>query len=84
MSSCRQIAETLIADLPEIAAAQCFMVSQIGSPLTNPALLQVKLATRDGVPAAQFARRVDEIATDRLAHIPELIEGFVAGSIDVF
>jgi len=80
----REIAETLVSKVPEIAAAQCFIVSRIGSPLTDPALLQVKLATRDGAPAAQFTRRVGEIAADRLAHIPELIEGFIAGSIEVF
>jgi S-adenosylmethionine synthetase len=80
----RRIAETLVADVPEIAAAQCFLVSQIGSPLTNPALLEVKLRTRDGAPAQQFAQRVEEIASLCLAGIPDLIEGFVAGSIDVF
>jgi S-adenosylmethionine synthetase len=79
----REIAETLVADLPEIAAAQCFIVSQIGSPLTKPALLQVKLATPRWRTGRQFARRVDD-RRGPFTHIPELIEGFVAGSIDVF
>lgn len=80
----RRIAETLVADVPEIRAAQCFLVSQIGSPLTSPALLDVKLRTWDGAPAQQFAERVKEISISCLARIPDLIEEFVAGSIDVF
>ena len=80
----RQIAETLIADVPDISAAQCFIVSRIGAPLTEPTVLQVRLATRDGAPADRFQRRVEEIAGDRLARIPQLIDEFIGGSIEVF
>jgi S-adenosylmethionine synthetase len=80
----REIAELLVGDVPEIVGAQCFLVSRIGTPVTDPALLHVKLATHDGAPAAQFKPRVSEIASDRLAHIPKLIEDFIAGSIKVF
>jgi S-adenosylmethionine synthetase len=80
----RRIAEELVAEVPEIAAAECFMVSRIGTPVTTPALLQVKLATRDGAPAAQFKRRVEEVAMDCLSHIPQLIDDFIAGTVEVF
>jgi S-adenosylmethionine synthetase len=80
----RQIAERLVADVPGIARAQCFMVSRIGAPLTSPALLQVKLATQDGEPPARFKRRAKEIAVACLDHIPKLIDDFVAGSVEIF
>ena len=80
----RKIAETLVAEVPEIIAAQCFMVSRIGTPVTSPALLQVKLATRDGVPATQFQHRAEEIAVDCLSHIPKLIDNFIAGTVEIF
>jgi S-adenosylmethionine synthetase len=80
----REIAQTLFADVPEIVGAQCFLVSRIGTPVTSPALLHVKLATRDDAPAVQFKRRVEEVAGDCLARIPKLIEDFIAGSIKVF
>ena len=80
----REIAETLVAIVPEVAAVQCLMVSRIGSPVTNPAILQVKLATRDGLPVSQFMQRVEEITADRLAGIPKLIDDFIAGKIGLF
>ncbi len=80
----REIAETLIAAVPEIASARCLVVSRIGLPVNEPAFLQVKLATRDGVPPAQLRARVEEIAADRLARIPSLVDAFVAGEIELF
>ena len=80
----RDISEALVATVPEISHAQCLMVSRIGSPVTSPALLDVKIATRDGIPVAQLKRSVEDVAVDRLACIPELIDDFVAGKIDVF
>lgn len=80
----RQIAETLVAKVSDISAAQCFIVSRIGAPLAEPTVLQVRLATRDGAPPDQFKRSVEEIAGDRLARIPQLIDEFIAGSVEVF
>jgi S-adenosylmethionine synthetase len=80
----REIAETLVATVPQIAAAQCLMVSRIGSPVTNPAILQVKLATRNGLPVSQFMQRVEDITADRLAGVPKLIDDFIAGKIGLF
>jgi S-adenosylmethionine synthetase len=79
----RQIAQR-VAAVPGIAAAQCFLISRIGRPLTEPALLHIGLATLGGLPASQFATYAREIAHDSLAVIPALVDDFVAGKIDVF
>ena len=80
----REIAETLAAKVPEIAAAHCLMVSRIGAPVTNPALVQVKLAVRDGLPAIQMKPLVRGIVTHQLSRIPQLIDDFITGAIEVF
>jgi S-adenosylmethionine synthetase len=80
----REIAETLIADEPDITAAQCFLMGRIGAPVTEPALVHVRLATRDGAPVAQFQRRVAEIAGTHLGRTSELVADFIAGRIEVF
>ena len=80
----REIAETLAANVPQIAAAHYFMVSRIGAPVTKPALVQVKLATRDGLPAIQLKERVEDIVADHLSRVPQLIDELVAGAIEVF
>jgi S-adenosylmethionine synthetase len=80
----REIAEKLVATVPEIAAAQCLMAGQIGAPITEPAMLQVRLATRDGMPADRLRPRVSEIAAEGLARAPKLVDDFIAGTIEVF
>ena len=80
----QNIADKLVRHLPEISRAQCLMVSRIGIPVNRPALLQIKIATRDNIPAAQLQNRIDEIAADRLADIPRLVDDFVAGKIEFF
>ncbi len=79
----RDICETLVAKTPDISAAHCLMVSQIGSPITSPAMVQVKIATADRTPD-ELHRQVEEVVAERVAHAPELINDFVAGRIDVF
>jgi S-adenosylmethionine synthetase len=80
----REIAETLVVTIPEIAAAQCLIVGQIGAPVTEPAMLQVRLATCDGVPVDRLKHRITEIVTDRLARALTLVDDFIAGTINVF
>jgi S-adenosylmethionine synthetase len=80
----RDIAEAIVAAIPEIESAQCLMVSRIGAPVTLPALVQIKIATQEGVPVTDLQKRIDALVGDRIARIPELVNGFVAGSISVF
>ena len=80
----QRIAETLVRELPALAKAQCLLVSQIGAPVTRPAMLQVRLASRENILLDQLRPRIEEIAADRLASIPRLVDDFVAGAIEVF
>ncbi|RWG22902.1 MAG: methionine adenosyltransferase [Mesorhizobium sp.] len=80
----RDIAEAICAALSEIAAAECMLVSRIGDPVTRPALVQLKVATRDGLPMAKIRRSVEAITADRLSRIPNSSKIFVAGRIATF
>jgi S-adenosylmethionine synthetase len=80
----RDIAKAMIASIPEIESAHCLIVSRIGAPVTLPAVVQIKIATREDVPVAALQARVEALVGDRLARVPELVSGFVAGSISVF
>ena len=80
----RDIAEAMIASIPEIESAHCLIVSRIGAPVTLPAVVQIKIATREDVPVAALQARIEALVGDRLARVPELVSGFVAGAISVF
>jgi S-adenosylmethionine synthetase len=79
----RDIAEAIVAADTGIAAAQCLMVSRIGNPVTRPAITDVKLATKDGAPIDRFEGPVEDVVSGCLSRIPQLIEGFITGAIDV-
>jgi S-adenosylmethionine synthetase len=80
----RDIAETIVTAIPGVASAQCLMVSRIGAPVTQPAVVQIRIATQKGVPISDLRQRIEALVADRIAHIPELASDFVAGSIRVF
>jgi S-adenosylmethionine synthetase len=79
----RQIAEATVAAEPGVAAAQCLMVSQIGSPVTRPAVVEVKLAAEDSRPIHEFRRQAEDIVGDCLRRIPRIIDGLITGAISV-
>ncbi len=80
----RNMTEAMVSAVPAIAAAQCLMVSRIGSPVAEPAIVQVKLATRDGLPVDRVRREVEGVVSDHLARLPALVDDFVPGRIGVF
>jgi S-adenosylmethionine synthetase len=77
-------AERLVAELPEVAAAECYLLSRIGSPVNEPALAHLRLRTADGSPAEALAARAGEVLAAELERLPVLLEAFVAGDVPVF
>ena len=80
----RQIAESVVTELSEIARARCFMVSRIGALVTSPATVAINVAARDGRPVAELRNQIEAIAADRINRIPALVDDFVTGNIELF
>jgi S-adenosylmethionine synthetase len=80
----REIAETLVAAVPQIASAQCMVASQIGAPITEPAIVHVRIATREGVPIVSLKPMVEDIVAAGLARAATVVDDFISGTIDVF
>ena len=80
----REIAETLVGTVSEIAAAQCMIVGQIGTPITEPAIVHIKLETRDKVPFTHLKPIANDIVAAGLTRAPRLVDDFIAVTIDVF
>jgi S-adenosylmethionine synthetase len=80
----QRICRRLIETMPEISAAQCLLVSRIGAPVTSPAVLELKVATRDRVPLGQVQGRITELAAEQLGSIPDLIDEFIDGAVLLF
>ncbi len=80
----RTIAELIVSDLPVAAAAQCYLASEIGRPLTEPAIVHVRLTTRDGSAAGRLEPTINQVVGRNLLQATKLVDRFVAGAIDVF
>ena len=80
----QQIAQALVASTPEIVQAECLMVSKIGSPVDDPAIVRLNLATADGAPAARFQEHARAITAAHLSRLPQLVDALVAGEVELF
>lgn len=80
----RQIAEGRIAEFREIARARCLIVSQIGAPVTCPALMAVNVSTHDSHSVTELRNYIEAIAADQLARIPALVDDFVSRKIELY
>ena len=79
-----RIAASLVAMSPDILRAECFLVSKIGAPVIEPAMVHVRLAFREDIPAARFKEQASEIALTHLRRIPLLVEHIIAGTVELF
>ena len=80
----RQICEQIVTEIAGVTAAQCLMVSRIGSPIAEPALVRVQIATADGLPIESFVPAIEDTVAENLRQISGLVAAFVAGKISIF
>jgi S-adenosylmethionine synthetase len=74
------LAEALVAELPELAEAECRLVSRIGRRIDDPPLLHVRVRGGD-LRDARLRARIEEIARRHVAGIPSLWRPLLAGEI---
>lgn len=80
----RRIAEAIVASLPQVEAAQCYLVSQIGQPIDRPQVAHLRLAGRDGAPIGSLGGAAEEILRRELSGLPALSRRFADGAIELF
>lgn len=80
----QRVAETLIKELEEIQQAYCFLVSQIGSPITEPQVADLQLVMQDGLTVDVVRSRAEEIVYGQLADIAQLRQALLEGVITVY
>ncbi len=78
-----RIARAAVAGVAEVEEAYCFLVSQIGRPITEPQIVDVKVRVADARALPALEPGLSEIARDELARLPRLWEEIVDGAIPV-
>jgi S-adenosylmethionine synthetase len=78
------MATRLIEELPELSDAQCLLVSQIGKPVAEPQLVDVKVCTQEVRPVTELVPRIQEIVQAELQGINSLWHKAISGSLRLY
>ena len=72
------IAERLVAEVPEVLAVNCFLLSQIGQPIDRPQTVDLRVAS-EGTTLDNLKPDLEAIVREELAGLPgltgELLDG---------
>jgi S-adenosylmethionine synthetase len=80
----RRIAESMVASVSGVAAAECCLVSQIGRPVADPWIADIRVGLRDGRPAGDLAPELEEVLRDQLARLETLGREFLKGQVGMY
>lgn len=80
----QRIAETLIHELEEVQEAYCYLVSRIGSPITEPQVADLQLVMQDGLAIDVVRSRAEEVVYDQLADIARIRQELIDGALTVY
>jgi S-adenosylmethionine synthetase len=67
----QRLAEALVTEAADVRAAECWLASQIGRPITEPAIVDVKLSLPPGRDAVTYEAVVEDLAARELAALSE-------------
>jgi S-adenosylmethionine synthetase len=71
----KKISERVVEEIEEVEEAYCYIVSQIGKPINEPQVLDVKIRTKKNLSAIQELAR--KIAEEELERMPYVWRGFL-------
>jgi S-adenosylmethionine synthetase len=80
----QRIASLLVARLPDIQEAQCYLVSRIGHPVTQPQVVDIRVRLADARLLAAVETDIRDLVADQLQQIPRLQDQFLAGEINIY
>jgi S-adenosylmethionine synthetase len=75
------IAKRVVNEIEEIEEAYCYMVSQIGKPITEPQACDVKVRTKRDIKGIE--ELIKKIAEEEIAQIPEIWKGYLEKKFQV-
>jgi S-adenosylmethionine synthetase len=80
----QQIADTLVNELDEVNEAYCYLLSQIGSPVSEPKVIDLRLGLHDAKISDRLKEQVEEITHVKLSGIYKIRQELISGQIHVF
>lgn len=75
------VAAEIVAAVPGVSAAECYLVSRIGRPIDAPELVHLRLQLVDRAALGQCTPRAEEIARAELSRAGQLWEELLSGRL---
>ena len=82
-ASASRMAHAIVAEVPGITEAECYLVSQIGTPIDRPHLTHVRVRGAERELSRAVEHGIEAIAEREVAAIPCLWKSFLTQSIPV-
>ncbi len=79
-----RISAALVERIPEIAEAQCFLLSRIGRRVDDPVLVDVRVRTHNGMPLESVRTNVARIVEEYVGSMGSLSKEILAGRVRLF
>jgi S-adenosylmethionine synthetase len=80
----QQIAGDIVEQLPEIAHAQCYLVSSIGRPVSEPQVIDLRIQWHEGTAPRVAGQRLQDICRHHLDNIGSIQDQLIEGAIKVY
>ena len=78
----QKIVDTIVSEEPEIEQASCYLVSEIGSPITEPMGINLEIYSKGNFDSA--SKNADSIVEDVLNQMPTVWKGFLKRKYELF
>lgn len=79
-----RIAAAIVEGIDEVEEACCYLVSQIGRPVGNPQIVDIRLCAGRSASLGDLKPEIDRIVRDHLGRIGRLWEEIIAGNLPVY
>jgi S-adenosylmethionine synthetase len=78
-----RLASAIVAEVPGITEAECYLVSQIGAPIDRPCIAHLRVRGPEGVLSSEAEDRVRAVAEREIVAIPLLWKSFLTQATSV-
>ena len=76
-------ADRIVASLPAVRTAECRMISRIGRPIAEPALVEVRVHGADPERDPELAREIERILREDREHLPKHAAELMSGDVQL-
>ena len=78
-----RLAAAIVAEVPGIIEAECYLVSQIGTPVDRPRMTYLRICCHEGVLSSDAEDAIRAITEREIAGVPQLWKSFLKQSMSV-